>query len=441
MKFFSKKIFFHKSSQLILIFLIQGISAILGFAVQFLLAKNMTVAEYGQFSILFNAVAILSLVVSFGSSNHILRYISIYSENKRKSSAELQTAILFVVFNWLVLTVLAMLFNKTFLAGTTYFFSIGIVILSSLWVLFTTFSLLFQNFDRATGYVVRSMVPNNIIKSVLMLAFIFLVVNIFGDRLQLIDAVEIYLSSFLIICCLYLFLERKYLSWNNFYRRGIARYKIFFRNSFQYFLNTISQNLLKNLDLIFIGFFLTVYDAGIYAAAARINIVIIFGLASLNILYSPQVAKLYKENKIDELNRSLRVPNWIIFIFSLILFLFIVLFGKWILGIFGPSFLQGYWVLLFLSLRNLIEALFGITGSVLNMSGNQKYFNNVLYVILGVYLVLSPFAIKIWGLEGLAIFVAIIALFKNFVQWKFIYFKLGIRSGLFSNLYYRLISR
>ncbi len=89
MKIISKKIFSNKSSQLLLIFLIQGISAVLGFAVQFLLARNMTVSEYGQFSILFNAVAIISLVVSFGSSNHILRYISIYNENRRNARPDM----------------------------------------------------------------------------------------------------------------------------------------------------------------------------------------------------------------------------------------------------------------------------------------------------------------------------------------------------------------
>ena len=433
------KFFSNKSSQLLVIFGIQGISAFLGFAVQFLLARNLSVEEYGQFSILFNLVAILSLVVSFGSTNHMLRFISIYHEHKNKSKTELQTALFFTCVNWLILSLLALIVNHLIFTGTVYYFTNSIIMLSSLWMCFTALSQLFQNFDRAIGNAIRSMIPNNIIKSVLLILFIFLDIWGFGQKLNLLYVVGMYAMVFLIVTMIYLIFDREYFSLKGFFKRSIIRYRLFMRNSFQYFLNTISQNLLKNLDLIFIGFFLTAYDAGIYGVANRINIVIVFGLASLNILYSPQVAKFFKEKKIEELNKSLWLPNWIIFLFSFFLFTIIIFFGKSILEIFGQSFVTGYWVLIFLSLRNLVESFFGITGSVLNMSGNQKYFNKILYVILAVYIFLSPVAIKLWGIEGLAFFTAIIALGKNFVQWRFIYFKLGIRSGLFSNLFHRFI--
>lgn len=434
-----KKILSHKSSQLIFIFGIQGVSAVLGFVVQFILARNMSVAEYGRFSILFNAVAIFALLISFGSANYILRYVSIYSDDRKRSSGALQTTFIFISINWIVLSFFAVVINHFFLTGTKYFFPLGILVISSVWVLFSAFVQIFQNFDRALGYAIRSMLPNNVFKSLFIIGFLGVMIWLFRAELQLFAVVWIYTFTFIAVFLLFLFFDRKYVTLRHFFRRLGIRYRVFFKNSYQYFINSIAQSLLKNLDLIFIGLLLTSYDAGIYGAANRINIVIIFGLASLNILYSPQVAKLFKQNKIRELNESLKTPNWIIFIFSLLLFLIIALFGKHILQLFGESYIQGYWVLLFLSLRNFIEAFFGITGSVLNMSGNQKYFNKILYVILAVYILLSPVAIKLWGIEGLAFFTAIIALGKNFVQWRFIYFKLGIRSGLFSNLFHRFI--
>lgn len=434
-----KKLATHKSSQLLMIFIIQGISAVLGFAVQFILARNISVEAYGQFSILFNAITIFTLIISFGSSNYILRYISIYNEHKNRCKVELQTALLFILVNWAVFSILAISAYHLFIADTLLSLSPGIVFLSALWLLFATLGQLFQNFDRALGYAIRSMFPNSVFKSIFILGGLSLFIWLLTIPLRLIDIIGIYVLAFVLVALIFLIYERSYIKLGQFFRRSIIRYRLFFRNSYQYFINTICQSLLKNLDVILIGLFLTSYDAGIYGAANRINIVIIFGLASLNILYSPQVAKLFKQNKIKELNESLKTPNWTIFIFSLLFFLIIALFGKHILQLFGESYIQGYWVLLFLSLRNFIEAFFGITGSVLNMSGNQKYFNKILYVILAVYILLSPFAIKLWGIEGLAFFTAIIALGKNFVQWRFIYFKLGIRSGLFSNLFHRFI--
>jgi len=435
-----KKIASNKSSQLLIIFGLQGVSAVLGFAVQFLLVRNLSVEGYGQFSILFNAVTIFTLIISFGSSNHILRYISINSEHRNKCSVELQTALFFILINWLILLVFSIVLNQLVLTNTNYFFPFSIIAMSAIWVLFTAFAQLFQNFDRAIGYAVRSMIPNNVFKSIFIIGLLALLIWIVRVEIELKDVIGIYVLAFILVTIIFVVFERKYIKISQFFRRGLVRYRIFFKKTYHYFINTISQNLLKNLDVILIGFFLTSYDAGIYGAANRINIVIIFGLASLNILYSPQVAKLYKQNRIKELNASLRIPNWAIFIFSLLLFIIILIFGKFILQFFGESYIQGYWVLIFLSLRNLIEAFFGITGSVLNMSGNQKYFNKILYVILAAYILLSPVAIKIWGIEGLALFTVLVALCKNFVQWKFIYFKLGIRSGLFSNLYYRFIN-
>lgn len=435
-----RKIIAHQSSKLILIFGIQGVSAVLGFALHFVLAKKLAINEYGEFGILFNTVTILSLIVTFGSSNNMLRYISIYHKNKSRCSKELQTSLLFILFNWIFLSTLIILVNQFIPSDKEYYFTIDVILLSLVWVLFTAFSQLFQNFDRAIGFILRSMLPNSIFKSILCMGLIYLFSSLFTE-LETFHAVLAYVISFILIFMLYLFYERKYLSFQGLWTKSALRYRLFFKSSFQYFINTVSQTLLNNLDLIVIGIFLTSYDAGIYGVATRINLIVIFGLSSLNILYSPQVAKLFKENKINELNDNLKIANRIIFIFSFSLFLIIVFAGESILNFFGEGYTSGFWVLVILSLRNLIEAFFGITGSVLNMSGNQKYFNYILYIILGLYVILSPFAIQLGDLEGLAIFVACIALLKNLVQWKFIYFTLGIRSGLFSNIYYNLISK
>ena len=150
------------------------------------------------------------------------------------------------------------------------------------------------------------------------------------------------------------------------------------------------------------------------------------------------VAKLFKEDKIQDLNRNLKTPNLIIFLFALTLLIFILIFGKVILSLFGNEYVGAYLILVFLSFRNLVQAVFGINGSILNMTNNQKYFNKILYLILFFYIVTSPFIIKYFGIESFAGFVCFIALLRNFLQWHFLYYKLNIKCGIFSNVLEKL---
>ena len=431
----------YQSSKLFIIFGIQGISAILGLAVQFLLARQMDVEEYGRFSIVFNAVGILTMIVSLGSSNYILRQISIFhQQDLRKTVNEFNHGLSYLSINWFILTILGLGIHYLFMNYKEYNFSLSFIILSAFWILFGAYSQFLQNFDRATGNPIRSMLPTTVIKSCLLISAI-LIFMFYGFNITAQESVSFYLFSFILVALLFLIFEHQYINVKKVISKPIANYKKNFKLSYEYFINNISQNLLKNLDLIFIGIYLTDYDAGVYGIATRINLVIIFGLSSLNILYSPMVAKLFKQDEIKKLNRLLKRPNLIIFLFSGFLFLLVVILGEFLLNIFGDDYVSGYWILVLLSARNLVEAFFGITGSVLNMSGNQKFFNTILYFLLGAYVTLSPFVIGYGNLIGLALLVLLIALVKNFIQWKFIYFNLGIHTGLFSNLYCKIVSK
>lgn len=431
----------YQSSKLFIIFGIQGISAILGLAVQFLLARQMDVEEYGRFSIVFNAVGILTMIVSLGSSNYILRQISIYhQQDLRKTVNEFNHGLSYLTINWFILTIVCFGIHYFFIKYTQYNFSLNLILLSAFWILFGAYSDFLQKFDRATGNPIRSMLPTTVIKSGLLI-FAILIFIFYGFNITAKESVSFYLFSFVLVAILFFIYEYQYINIKEAISKPISNYKRNFNVSYEYFINKISQNLLKNLDLIFIGIYLTDYDAGVYGAATRINLIIIFGLSSLNILYSPLVAKLFKQNEINKLNKSLKRPNLIIFLFSGFLFLLIVVLGDFLLHIFGDDYVSGYWILILLSARNLIEAFFGITGNVLNMSGNQTFFNKILYFLLGSYIILSPFVIGYGGLIGFALFVLLIALVKNIIQWKFIYYNLGIHSGLFSNLYFKIVSK
>lgn len=432
-----KKIINKNNSQLLIIFIIQGLNAILGFFIQITLSNEMSVEGYGKFNVIFNSITILTLLVCLGNTNFILRNTSIYRKNLKKTSHLINNVIIYSILNWSLVFLILLFVNNFLLINTNNYIDFSILLYGCIWLLFSSFTLIFQNFDRALGFTLRSMLPATIFKSIILLSLI-VIVGYYSDNFQTKSTVLIYAFTFLITTTMFLIYDRAYLSLNFSFLNLINNYKKTFLGSFQYFFNKVALNLLKNSDIIMIGFILTDFEAGIYGAATRINIIVIFGLSSMNILYSPMVAKLFKEDKIQDLNRNLKTPNLIIFLFALTLLIFILIFGKVILSLFGNEYVGAYLILVFLSFRNLVQAVFGINGSILNMTNNQKYFNKILYLILFFYIVTSPFIIKYFGIESFAGFVCFIALLRNFLQWHFLYYKLNIKCGIFSNVLEKL---
>src|SRR5690554_4925498 len=81
---------------------IQIIGALLGFLLQLVIARNITVSDYGKFSITINTLVILSMMINFGSVNSVLRSVSISTSENR--AAILKSYVSFNVMNWLFLS-------------------------------------------------------------------------------------------------------------------------------------------------------------------------------------------------------------------------------------------------------------------------------------------------------------------------------------------------
>jgi len=413
-------------------FLIQIFSAVLGFGLQIIIARNISTELYGELGILINYGTTLSYFVLFGVNTYVLRKVSTLDveKDKKEISKLYLDSWIFLVFNCLLT------FSGLFLVHVFFPFSIFEVNLFNA-LIFIGFTLslasifFIQNMDRALGYTIRSIAPVSIFKSVLILLPLGVLLY-WNVELNLFLLFSLYVISSIVLLGYYLFKQVPLLEYNLGNLK--AGYKHLFQKSKDYFVNRVSHNFLKSLDLIFIDLLLTSFDAGIFSAALRIRIIIMFGLNALNIVFSPDVARLYKNGEIEELNRILKKANIFIFGFGLTFLVLILFFSKPILSFFGSDYVSGSLVLVLICSANLVEASFGMTGSILNMTGRQKYYNRVIFFLLFLYVISAPFFLGTWGLVGSAVLIIIITLVKNFLEWQYIYFKLKIKTGVISNL-------
>ena len=112
----------------------------------------------------------------------------------------------------------------------------------------------------------------------------------------------------------------------------------------------------------------------------------------------------------------------------LIPFIVILSFSEYLLSFFGEEFKSGWLVLLFLACGQFINSVFGPVSLLLQMTGNQKNFQNILIFALVFKLVSSFFLVKNYGIEGLALANLLTMCFWTLIGSYYVYKKIGIFS-------------
>ena len=125
-------------------------------------------------------------------------------------------------------------------------------------------------------------------------------------------------------------------------------------------------------DVLMLGYYTDSATVGLYHPAARTAGIIRIVLASFAGIYGPFLAEMYSNKMTLEMNKIFKlVTRWII-TFASPFAIFILLFPKNIMLIFGNEFINGYNILIILTIAALIQAIFGLSGTTLNMTGFPK---------------------------------------------------------------------
>ena len=91
------------------------------------------------------------------------------------------------------------------------------------------------------------------------------------------------------------------------------------------------------------------------------------------------------------------------FLVSSMILLFIVVFGKFLLGLFSPEFKDSYPILLIISLGYTISSFFGQADNVLEMCGLIKHYVKYYFIIIFLSLILGVGLSFYFGALGMAI--------------------------------------
>lgn len=164
-----------------------------------------------------------------------------------------------------------------------------------------------------------------------------------------------------------------------------------------------------------------------YDICLKIAMLIIIVTEALKSTYASVFAKYALEPK--KLKIEIRKSTRVGFIVSLMIFISIVFFGRFLLSLFGPEFKGSYFILLTLSLGYTMSTFFGQADNVLEMCGYIKHYVKYYFIIIFLSLSLGVILSYNFGALGMAIGFAIGNFLFQAVASYIVKLKIGIKTS------------
>ena len=202
------------------------------------------------------------------------------------------------------------------------------------------------------------------------------------------------------------------------------------------FLKQAFPMMLSGVIIVFLGwadtFVLGIYEEndtiGIYNVALKIATLTSFSLQAINSILAPKLAKYFNDDNTKEFKKIIRFATKLNFFITLFVVAMILGFHQFILGLYGEEFLSGATVLFILCSGQLINSLSGSVGLIMQMTGLQKTYQNIVLAALVINVTLNFILTPIFGAIGAAVATFVSMAFWNLYSAIYLKRKFNITS-------------
>ena len=188
----------------------------------------------------------------------------------------------------------------------------------------------------------------------------------------------------------------------------------------------------SNIDVIMLGWLARNEDVGIYRVASQTVIVVSFVLSALSLVASPQIARLYRSGDMRRLQRMVTIGGRLIAVVGVPAGIILIIWGDlFLIYVFGESFAAASMPLSILCVGHIVNSLMGLNGTVLNMT---HYASESAWIVAGsaiLNVILNIWLIPLYGTAGAAIATtSSMVLWNVLLSWR-VYYQLGINATIF----------
>lgn len=145
-------------------------------------------------------------------------------------------------------------------------------------------------------------------------------------------------------------------------------------------------------------------EVGRYSVAVALASLTAFVLRAINSMATPRLAELFHGDNLDDLFHVARRSAQLIFWSTAPILFGLVVLGRFLLaGLYGPDFTAAFPAMLVLVAGQFVHSVSGLTGSFLNMTGEQNVLSRVKTVAALANLGLGLLLIPVLGMLGAAL--------------------------------------
>ncbi|MBD3348737.1 MAG: oligosaccharide flippase family protein [Candidatus Eisenbacteria bacterium] len=386
----------------------RAVGMAIGFASNIVFARLLGAELLGVYVLASTTLLFLSLLASFGMGHTFVRYMPVsLSRNDRAAAAGVFRLGTRTVLVSSVLFGLLLLALRRAVAGPIFHEPLLLPILPivALGTVGATFQLVLGHTLRALKRTAQESfcleIVNKTAKLVLFLALVAAGMKLAGITVAFVAA---YFVSAVTMLAL---IGRR----APFLFRGPSRLPVPVReiaafSSMMLFVGFMNYSLSIS-DRMMLGILGTSEDVGIYNIAFLISNVMAMVFMGFNSSFAPVISELYHNDRSSELRSLYSSLTRTILLIVVPAFCWLTGFGDDLLRVFGDEFADGYIALVILGVGVVVRCTVGTVGTMLVMSGHQKFNAANIVIVTAMNVGLNIVLIPRYGLLGAAIATAV----------------------------------
>lgn len=384
---------------------------------------------FGQYIYIMSFITIVITLSKLGMGKTVLFYIPKFMENglHRKLKATISFSYIVVAISSGLLTVLIMIFSKPIAVNVLNSPDSGrlVLVLAPLVFIEALYNQTLAVF-KGMKRIGRVSLIRNIYYHLIRIFALVICFFVFGVR----DVYGIVIPTY----AAYIFVlsySAHYQMKNSFIdapgalssneKRELMKY------SLPLFMTSILYVLLRQVDILMIGFIKDSTQVAIYNIAIQICAIIPFFGQITNLFLGPVISSLHHSGKKKEIASTYQTITKWTFTVGLFIFIALFLFGESILHIFGKDFIGGDTALILVACGALIGVIIGPAGTMNAMTGHPGFNLITSIITFTINIILNIFLIPKHGINGAAFATLVAAFIGNTLSLFFLYRKQRIQ--------------
>ena len=402
-----------------IVFFISIISAFVGYLIRIVLARNLSVAEYGLFFSVFTMISFLAIFNNLGVPEALVKFVSEFLVKKKFNQIKSLIIISFLaqVLTGFILAIV-LFFLSNFLAKTYFKTQLAVpVILWFILILFlynlrTLVKNIYQAFQRMVTYALMYLIENILILVIILFFLIF--------RKGIFIAIYSHILAYVIIL---IFFTAGLFKVFNFLEHKFIVKKKDVKGLFKFGLSIMFKGLgaviILYTDTLILTYFRSLEEVGIYNVVVPTVMMLMFFTNSIAAVIFPMVSELWTRKKKDYLVKGLEMLEKYSFVIIMPTAIILFAFSRIILSLmFGQAYASGSTAMQVLLIGIIFLSIYSIYQAAMAGIGKPEIPTKVYLQGALLNFLLNLLVIPKLGMIGAAI-TSLIAYFYIFIRSVF----------------------